>query len=104
MLHPSTHAYTVLDFKENMDILLCFSRQNWRVIFQVFQPNFGFVWLNSTVWSLVWEMNVTTDTEKCSQARYARTILKMAIFLVKSDTVEQEKISKIPLNFEAFTI
>ena len=26
-------------------------------------------------------------TEKCSQARYARTILKVAIFLVKSDTV-----------------
>ena len=26
-------------------------------------------------------------TEKCSQARYARTILKVTIFLVKSDTV-----------------
>ena len=26
-------------------------------------------------------------TEKCSQARYARTILKVAIFQVKSDTV-----------------
>ena len=26
-------------------------------------------------------------TEKCLQARYARTISKVAIFLVKSDTV-----------------
>ena len=26
-------------------------------------------------------------TEKCSQARYARTILKVSTFLVKSDTV-----------------
>ena len=32
--------------------LLCFSRQNWRVIFEVFQSNFGFAWLNSTVRSL----------------------------------------------------
>ena len=31
------------------------------------------------------KMNETT--EKCSQARYARTISKVAIFLVKSDTV-----------------
>ena len=30
-------------------------------------------------------MNETT--EKCSQARYARTILKAAVFLVKSDSV-----------------
>ena len=35
--------------------LPCFSRQNWRVIFEVFQSNFGFAWLNSTVRSLVWE-------------------------------------------------
>ena len=31
-------------------------------------------------------MNETT--EKCSQARYARTILKVTIFLIKSDTVK----------------
>ena len=36
-------------------ILPCFSQQNWRVIFEVFQSNFGFAWLNSTVRSLVWE-------------------------------------------------
>ena len=33
-------------------------------------------------------MNETT--EKCSQARYARTILKVSIFLVKSDTVQNK--------------
>ena len=32
-----------------------FSRQNWRVIFEVFQSNFDFAWLNSPVRSLVWE-------------------------------------------------
>ena len=34
-------------------------------------------------------MNETT--EKCSPARYARTILKVAKFLVKSDSVVDEK-------------
>ena len=34
-------------------------------------------------------MNETT--EKCSPARYARTILKVTKFLVKSDTVVDEK-------------
>ena len=39
-------------------------------------------------------MNETT--EKCSQARYARTILKVVIFLVKSETVrESEVVPKI---------
>ena len=37
-------------------------------------------------------MNETT--EKCSQARYARTISKVAIFLVKSDTVYHREPSK----------
>ena len=32
-----------------------FSRKNWRVIFQVFQSNFNFAWLNSTGRILVWE-------------------------------------------------
>ena len=32
-----------------------FSNRNWRVIFQVFQSNFGFGRLNSTVRCLVWE-------------------------------------------------
>ena len=31
-------------------------------------------------------------TEKRSQARYARTILKVAIFLVKSDTVRESEV------------
>ena len=35
--------------------LSCFWRQNWRVIFEVFQSNFSFAWLNSTTGSLVWE-------------------------------------------------
>ena len=35
--------------------LLRFSRRNWRVIFEVFQSNFGFGWLNTTVRCLVWE-------------------------------------------------
>ena len=43
-------------------------------------------------------MNETT--EKCSQARYARTILKVVIFLVKSETVrESEVVPKIGWGF-----
>ena len=32
-----------------------FSRQNWRVIFEVFQSNCDFAWLNSPGRSLLWE-------------------------------------------------
>ena len=32
--------------------------------------------------------------EKCSQARYARTIKKVAIFLVKSDTSSYKRLPK----------
>ena len=32
-----------------------FSQQNWRVIFEGFQSNFNFAWLNSTSRSLGWE-------------------------------------------------
>ena len=42
-------------FPKILPILLCFSLQNWRVIFEVFQSNFGFAWLNSTVRCLVWK-------------------------------------------------
>ena len=39
-------------------------------------------------------------TEKCSQARYARTSLKVAIFLVKSDNVFPSSISFLPKNIK----
>ena len=37
---------------------------------------------------------MTETTEKCSQARYARTISKVAILLVKFDTVYHREPSK----------
>ena len=53
--------------RELWPFLLCFSRQNWRVIFEVFQSNLGFDWLNSTIRCLVykneqkrWEMSTSS--------------------------------------------
>ena len=40
----------------NETFLLHFSWRNWRVIFEVFQSNFDFAWLNHTARSLVWEI------------------------------------------------
>ena len=47
--------HTLWDFANNFSIFPGFLRPNWRVIFEVFQSNFDFRWLNSTVRCLVWE-------------------------------------------------